>query len=182
MSENPYTTPQTSPEMARYDGTQPIVELASRWARLGASLIDTIIMIVIFLPLLFTLFALGIFPGLADTGDFLTNIEQSSESLIGSVVTAVLGASVYLLLNGYLLLKSGQSIGKKALSIQIVDAETRQLLPASRVIGLRYLVTSLVAQIPMIGQLLSVIDVMFIFGQEKRCVHDLIANSIVIKK
>ena len=47
-------------------------------------------------------------------------------------------------------------------------------------IGLRYLPTAVVTQIPLIGSILGITDILFIFGQERRCVHDLIAGTKVI--
>ena len=47
-----------------------------------------------------------------------------------------------------------------------------------RVIGLRYVVTKVLYNIPFF----ALIDILFIFGSEKRCIHDYIARSKVIKK
>ncbi|BDS06822.1 hypothetical protein NT6N_18620 [Oceaniferula spumae] len=182
MAENPYTAPQASPELAPTPGVQLPTVLASRWARLGASIIDSIIVSVLFVPLLMVIFAFGLVPGLEDTGSFVTNMQLSTDTLIGNVVTAVLGMAIYLLIQGYLLVNSGQSIGKKALGIQIVDQDSQQLLPAGRVLGIRYIVTSLLYQVPFVGQFFALIDVLFIFGAEKQCLHDMMAHSIVIKK
>jgi len=182
MTENPYTAPQSSPEPITAPGIQPAFELASRWARLGASLIDSLIVCVVFFPLLLLIVSLSFIPGMRDSGSFLANIELISTSLVGKVVAAIMGIGIYLLIHGYMLVKSGQSIGKKALGIQIVDYNTQQLLPPGRVLGMRYVITSLIAQLPVIGQFWGLIDALFIFGNEKRCLHDLMANSSVIKK
>jgi uncharacterized RDD family membrane protein YckC len=35
--------------------------------------------------------------------------------------------------------------------------------------------------IPGLGALLSLVNVLMIFGQEQRCLHDLFANTIVVQ-
>ena len=44
----------------------------------------------------------------------------------------------------------------------------------------RYLPTNLVALVPYIGPYLALADIVFIFGEERRCIHDLIAGTKVI--
>jgi uncharacterized RDD family membrane protein YckC len=34
--------------------------------------------------------------------------------------------------------------------------------------------------IPVIGPLFGLVNVLFIFGEERRCLHDLAANTIVV--
>lgn len=182
MTENPYTAPQASPELAPAPGLLPPTELASRWARLGASIIDGIIAGIIIFPVVILISALSVVPGLQDTGDWATNLQLSASSLISQAINAVIGLVVYIAINGYFLVKSGQSIGKKALSIQIVDYETNQLLPLGRVIGMRYALVHALNNVPFVGSFFGLVNVLFIFGNEKRCLHDLIANSKVIKK
>jgi uncharacterized RDD family membrane protein YckC len=46
---------------------------------------------------------------------------------------------------------------------------------------LRYLPISLAALIPVIGPYLSLVDVVFIFGSERRCIHDRLAGTKVVK-
>ena len=51
---------------------------------------------------------------------------------------------------------------------------------ALKLLGLRYVLVMLVQAIPMIGQLLGLIDALFIFRGDRRCVHDLIAGTKVV--
>ena len=55
------------------------------------------------------------------------------------------------------------------------------ILTLSTVLLKRYLPMSAVSLIPILGGLLAIIDVLFIFRKDKRCVHDLIAGSKVVK-
>ena len=40
---------------------------------------------------------------------------------------------------------------------------------------------TIVAQLPVIGAILGLVNILFIFGPEKRCLHDYIAGTRVIK-
>jgi uncharacterized RDD family membrane protein YckC len=46
----------------------------------------------------------------------------------------------------------------------------------------RYLPISVVSVIPVVGPLLTLIDILFIFRSDRRCVHDLIADTQVLEE
>jgi uncharacterized RDD family membrane protein YckC len=139
-------------------------ELASRWKRLGGQLIDGVIALVLVLPVMFLIGA----------------FDHARLSLVHQLTWLVLGLGVFLAVNGYLLAKSGQTVGKKLVGTRIVDLESRQILPLGKVFGLRVLPLALIAQIPGIGAIFSLVDALFIFRNDKRCVHDLIAGTVVV--
>lgn len=148
--------------------TQIDQELASRWSRLGAALLDTLFIMLLFFPLVWFV---GIW-------DILLN-ESTSLSIdlllsLGVLIT-------YLILNGYLLATEGQTLGKKLIGIRVVDSETGQILSFAKIFGVRYLPIFICSQIPAIGQIVGLIDSIFIFRKDKRCLHDLIADTRVIK-
>ena len=87
---------------------------------------------------------------------------------------------IFMAINSYLLLTKGQTLGKWMLGIRIVDAESNGAATAVKLLGLRYVLVMLVAVIPIIGGLLGVIDFLFIFREDRRCVHDLIAGTKVV--
>ena len=70
----------------------------------------------------------------------------------------------------------GQSIGKRMLGIKVVRT-SGQPIELWRVILLRNLVVQVIAQ--MCG-VLGLIDALMIFGDEQRCLHDYVADSIVV--
>jgi uncharacterized RDD family membrane protein YckC len=84
-----------------------------------------------------------------------------------------------LALNGYLLFKRGQTIGKVAVKTRIVDL-SGNIPHFGKLLVLRYLVPALVAQIPIVGSLTILVDILFIFGKEHRCLHDYLAGTRVI--
>ena len=145
-------------------------QLASRGKRLAAAVVD----IFIFFPLV-VLVAQPL--GLINISDpekiQAFNLEQSIKLFI-------IGQVLFLLVQGYLLHTQGQTIGKKLLKIKIVSLDDK-LLGIGKLYFVRYLTFSLIAQIPIIGALIGIVNVLFIFGQDKRCLHDRIAGTKVIE-
>jgi len=175
MSDNPYAAPASDSEPSAF--IDPENEpLAGRFTRLVASIIDGILMIVILVPLQF------------GTGYFQRAAAQEV-GILEQIAMSLSGMAVMLLLNGYLLAKRGQTIGKVLFGIQIVDFSTGQLMPFIRVYGYRYLwmlpLVVIVILIPGTMDDLAInglvlIDVLLIFGTLRRCLHDYIAGSKVV--
>lgn len=161
--ENRYAPPKADVQDA--DGESG--NLASRGARLGGAIIDAIISGIVSFPIMYyTGFWQSAMTGEVNIGDQL--------------MLAIFGIVVFLLLNGYLLAKRGQTIGKALVGTRIVSVEDEQILPLPKVFGLRYLPINIVAQVPYVGSILALINVLFIFRDDRRCVHDLIAGTKVI--
>ena len=138
--------------------------LASRGERFAAALIDAVVSILITIPLF-----------------FIVGLEKLQEPSIGlTAMTFAYGFASFLIVNGFLLFHYGQTVGKRFLNIRIEDLENTQAV-FSIIILKRYLPISVVAYIPIVGSILSLIDVLFIFRADKRCVHDLIANTRVCR-
>jgi len=162
---NPYAAPQDALPMATaVDGMAP---LASRGQRLAAAIVDSLVIGGV---------NVGIALGLGFYEDF-PNIQLSygqtvTLGAIGFVVWFVIQVSF---------LRQGQTLGKRALSIRMVDFRTGEVPPVTKLVFVRMLPVSVVSMIPIIGGFLSIIDVLFIFGDERRCVHDLIANTKVVE-
>lgn len=143
-----------------------IVDLASRWSRLGAVIIDGIIALLFALPymLYFDVFTL------TEQGQPLpTNI---------LIIGAIVGFSGFLIVNGYLLKTYGQTVGKRLLDIQITtpDGLVPEFWP---MIGKRYFVFWALTYIPLVGNWAGIVDAVFIFRKDKRCLHDMLADTIV---
>jgi len=70
---------------------------------------------------------------------------------------------------------NGQTIGKKWLKIKVVRADGS---PASlgRIFWLRNFVNGFLSLIPLYG----IIDSLFIFSESRQCLHDKIADTIVV--
>jgi len=141
--------------------------LASRWKRLGGAMIDSVIAMVIFVPIMLATGALQ----RTFSGEEMTIGEQAGFFVVGWVV--------FLVLNGYLLFTRGQTIGKIAVKTKIVDL-SGNIPNFGKLLVLRYLVRGFVHHIPFIGNLAGLVNVLFIFGKKRRCVHDYLAGTIVI--
>ena len=76
-----------------------------------------------------------------------------------------------------LLTKDGQTVGKKALGIRIVKVDTGWNGGFVTNVLLRFILNGLLGLIP----LYSLVDVLFIFRGDRRCIHDLIAGTQVIE-
>ncbi|MFO1066108.1 MAG: RDD family protein [Pirellulales bacterium] len=151
-------------------------ELAGRFTRFAAAMVDGIIMMAITMPVMFA------------TG-FVARTQAQQVSIFEQIGMSLLGMVMMLALNGYLLATRGQTIGKLLTKIQIVDAQSGGRLPFLRVYVYRYLwmlpLVLVVAFIPGTADdglvnLLALIDALFIFGADRRCLHDHIAGSKVV--
>jgi uncharacterized RDD family membrane protein YckC len=174
MSPNPYAAPAEASSMDFDAGRE---QLAGRVTRLGAAMLDGILMGLIVFPVQFM------------TG-FFGRVQTQQAGLVEQLAMSLLGMGVYLLLNGYLLVTRGQSIGKLAGKIQIVDFQSGGLLPFLRVYVYRYLwslpLIFVVLLIPgpiddMLANVVILIDSLLIFRSDRRCLHDLIAGSKVVQ-
>jgi uncharacterized RDD family membrane protein YckC len=143
--------------------------LAGRGIRLGGAIIDTVILMALFW-LISLVTPLNIFSPAMATAGFFTKLAIQAGSL-------VLFAAVH----GYLLATRGQTIGKMLLGMRIVRADGS---PASlgRILGLRYGVGYAVAATHIaVLMIYSLADCLMIFRANRRCLHDVIADTIVVK-
>ncbi len=147
---------------------QPMQELASRVTRLGAVILNSFISVAVFLPIM------------AITGMF-GQLDQDLDPSLGQLLSIALGGAVLAAVNIYFLVRDGQTIGKKILGIRIVRQEDGQLQSAGKVIGLRYILIQVIAVVPCVGPLFGLVDILFIFREDRRCIHDLIAGTKVVK-
>jgi uncharacterized RDD family membrane protein YckC len=160
--DNPYTPPTA--ELVADDP----VRQATLGARFWAAIVDGLISTLLFVPIMYY----------AGYWDRAMAQEQTGLEV---AAWAVLGFVVFVVIHGYLLATRGQTVGKMLLKTRIVSKEDEKILPIGKVLGLRYLPISLAAHVPFVGPFLSIIDVLFIFGRERQCIHDRIAGTIVIK-
>jgi uncharacterized RDD family membrane protein YckC len=168
--------------------------LAERGARLLAASIDELILLGIALPSLLgaipiathaTLASLPadptkIDPALIDTSQIESQIMSGMLSGPGFVIT-VLASLAWCGITAWLVATNGQTIGKRMVGIKVVRTDGS---PASfgRIFLLRNVVSTLPAFLPFIGLLYQlVIDPIFIFQESRRCLHDLIADTTVVR-
>ena len=157
---NPYQTPNAHVEDV---GDAQNIALAGRGTRLGAVIVDVLIFMI---PAIFVGFGFMAF--------------RHQGGLGAALMVGVLGVIALLIVNLIMLHRHGQTMGKRLLGVRIVrtDGDRAGL---ARIFFLRSLVPGLIGNIPFVGLVFSLTDSLFIFRESRRCVHDLIADTIVIQ-
>lgn len=89
-------------------------------------------------------------------------------------IIALLGLQIYLLAT------RSQTIGKYLMKTQIVDVETGQPAGFVKAFLLRLFVNGLLSSIPCVGGIYAIVDICFIFREDRRCIHDLLAGTSVV--
>jgi uncharacterized RDD family membrane protein YckC len=141
--------------------------LASRWRRLGVCLFDGLLIALVF----------GLFGFASSVNPFTLAAKVQTQY---RVMSALGGFAIFLLLQGYLLVTSGQTIGKRLFGMRIVRPDGGKV-SAFRILGLRYGVGWLFNFVPMLAGLYGLVDCVLIFRESRRCLHDEIADTIVIR-
>jgi uncharacterized RDD family membrane protein YckC len=165
---NPYAPPQA----AVLDIVDPRAQnvLAERLTRLGAAILDGIIFAgMVYVPMLIG-FVLAGMAG-ADEGEDLGN-----GLLVIGLGFGLVGLVVWSWITIVYVKRNGQTIGKKITGIKVVRRDG-SAISLGRIFWLRNVVNALIGIIP----LYSVIELLFIFGETQQCLHDKIADSIVVR-
>jgi uncharacterized RDD family membrane protein YckC len=151
--------------------------LASRLARLGAAILDSIIVgALVYSPLVFT-GAMG--AAMADV------VRTNNPMAFWGLFLSGAGAVSLLLFIGWavitfrLVAANGQTIAKKLVGIKVVRSDGSRATVA-RIFWLRNVVNTLITLIPLIGGIYAIVDSLFIFTERKQCLHDKIADTIVV--
>ncbi len=105
---------------------------------------------------------------------YLVAIMAGSGALVFLCFAAVLALAVYQI---YLLHTEGQTIGKRTMNIRIVEFDGGENGGFVRNFLLREFVNGLLAFIPFY----AIVDILFIFRDDQRCIHDHIAGTKVVK-
>ena len=170
METNPYAAPA-----AVVDDMPPLVDgdlesrKASRGRRLGAALLDGVINVVWVAPIIL---------GIMMAGGVRAGI-KSAGPMAALMVLGLILLLAMIVINCVLVHRVGQTIGKRMLNIAMVRSSGDRM-GLARYIFLRLLPISLLGAIPWVGQFAGLVDVLLIFGAQRRCLHDLIADTIVI--
>ena len=153
--------------------------LAGLGARFGAALIDGILKSLCLIPLCFVFIDLAR-TAVQNPSQPLTP-EQVSEALMPAYMQCLPLYGILALLQITLLCLRSQTVGKLLLRIQIVDIQNGQPGGPVRAFLLRALVPTMIEFIPLLGFVFWLVDTCFIFREDRRCIHDLIAGTRVVK-
>lgn len=175
MEENVYAAPEVNVVDVVNGVTEGEFNLASRWARLGARLIEFVVMIPLVVMVFYTFYENQFQVGQNGT---MGRFEIFGYFSVGMSVAYWGYYGLFLFINAILLVNSGQSIGKKVLGIKIVRQHTGEKVGGWRILGLRSVIPW---GIEMLIQIFGLINIVFIFGKKRQCLHDKIAGTIVVK-
>jgi uncharacterized RDD family membrane protein YckC len=165
---NPYAAPDSSSvvetSLPEFDHSP----LGGRWTRLFAVWLDGLLYIAV------------IFPGIIICGSdeviavFDGSIEIEPLLWVG---VPLLGALAY---QWRLLTLTGQTLGKKWLGLRVVRVDGSRA-SFVQVVLLRVWLLQVLTYIPLVGNFIAFLDAIMIFGAERRCLHDRIAGTIVVR-
>ena len=159
---NPYAAPKAAVE----DVEPAAGELATLWDRFAAAFVDGLC------------FGLAAIIGAVAAG--FSSTEGGPAGPVGAMGIAM---GIMGLINLWMLHTHRASVGKRALKIRIVRSDGSES-GLARLVFLRGLPQWLVGaggSVFGLLNLLTLVDVAFIFGGTRQCVHDRIADTIVVK-
>ncbi len=155
------------------------LELGGLGARFGAALLDGILQWLCKLPFFFAFVEL-----------FRLAMQNPQTPLQPEQVSPVIMAAYFKTLPWLLLVAAiqitllcvrSQSVGKLVVGLRIVSVETEQPGGPLRAFLLRAFIPTVIEFIPFLGLLFWAVDSCFIFREDRRCLHDLIAGTKVVK-
>ena len=168
VDDNAQPNPFAPPRAAVAD-MDPLVDgpaLGGLGARFAAAMIDGIFALALSLAIMLPMYG--------------TDYFQMAASSKLSVLTGMLVyLGLFYAVEGWFLYQRSQSLGKMALGLRIVR---RDGSPASfgRKFGLRLVGFGLLGWIPIVGPFIGLADCLFIFRASRRCLHDELADTIVV--
>jgi uncharacterized RDD family membrane protein YckC len=168
---NPYATPTIDPTLVTVPDTGAPLVLATLGERFAGALLDGLIGFVLSIPIWGVLFALGT----------VASVEEMGK--VGPVLSIVMGLMAFVLAMAvqYVPLKqSGQTWGKRVMKTRIATMKGEQPTITDLVFK-RYAFFNLIGIIPVVGMIASLVNILMIFRNDRRCLHDLIAGTQVVK-
>ncbi len=96
------------------------------------------------------------------------------------LLISLFGTLIWLLITAYLVFRRGQTVGKALLRIKVVRSDGSRASFA-RIFWMRNVLNTLPTLIPLIGLFYWLIDSLFIYSDRHRCLHDRIADTIVVR-
>jgi uncharacterized RDD family membrane protein YckC len=145
-------------------------KLASRTSRFLAMVLDGVFAIVPYvvgLIVLLLAFAFG--------ADFLTGLNAA-------YITAGVLSFAYTFVQIESLTRHAATIGKRMMGIYIADFESGAQATWVQAFLVRTVLWGLLMSIPIVDIVLLIIDIIFFFRADRRCLHDLVAKTVVYER
>lgn len=114
----------------------------------------------------------------------LTGAFEDAEDYAGNVLARIVafGFITYFLVNGPLLWRRSQTVGKALLGLAVVGAGTSAPAPLWRLVVRAPFFIALYGVFLGWPALIAVADQVFIFGGKRRCLHDLVCGTEVVRR
>jgi uncharacterized RDD family membrane protein YckC len=173
-ADNNYAPPRSF--VADVAAGSETLEKATRGSRLGATLIDGLIFGLPFTPAYMVALPAAMHQGKPGAYAIWSAIAATGGRFYFALALLLCTATI----TAVLVYRNGQTIGKKWLGIKVVRKDGSRATFA-RIFGLRYLLNTMIGLVPIIGGLYGLVDALFIFGEAKRCCHDYLADTIVVR-
>jgi len=175
---NPYAPPAAGLDLDAAGG--PALagagEIASRWQRLGGALFDGLLASVAVAPAYLGIsFREFTRAKKASMNPFLAFQMAGTWGLIAAGLLIALT-----ILQWTLLARRGQTVGKMVAGTRVVSVADNAPVGFLRAVALRSWPVEVVGRLPFL-QLLTLVDVLCIFGERRRCLHDAIAGTVVVR-
>jgi uncharacterized RDD family membrane protein YckC len=103
-----------------------------------------------------------------------------NEPILHGIVIFIASFSAFVIVNQKLLLEQGQTVGKKIMKIKILNDNNE--VPNKTDFIKRYLFMFAVNQAPGIIADIGLINYLFIFRKDRKCVHDMLAKTKVVRE
>lgn len=173
---NPYAPPMV--EMAsRVEPAEAGAPLATLGQRFVGAMLDGVAALVAFMPMMIGIGS-SAFVELAQGKEPSEEVVQANMGLVGFSGFLFV---VLLVINLVWLIRRGQSIGKRIAGIRIVGVESDENPGGVKTVLLRGIVNGIIGAVPGIGGVYSLVDILFIFTKDRRCLHDLLAGTRVVQ-
>ena len=163
---NPYAPPQAE---VRDTAAPAESELAGRGSRFGAAMLDSFIGAIAIVPVF-----IGANFQAMQSGDYMNAFSGVGLGIAIIATLVLIGVTIHLVN------KNGQTLGKKIVGIKVVRSDFSRA-SLGRIFWLRNVVNAIPGVIPFVGNFYGIVDHLFIFGERRQCVHDKIADTLVVK-
>jgi uncharacterized RDD family membrane protein YckC len=175
---NPYAPPRA--DVGDRSSDDASGDLASRWQRLGASLFDGLPLLVAMIPLIVgmvtSVLSSQTIAGADGTNPLAPFLSAGPLGVVSLVLVSVVLAIQWILLG-----VRGQTLGKLVAGIRVVRLDGSRASFVHTVV-LRYwpfFIVSLV--LGNAGNAVTALDSLLVFRRDRRCLHDLIAGTKVVR-
>jgi uncharacterized RDD family membrane protein YckC len=146
--------------------------LAGRGARLAAQILDFFFLVLAALPGI----GLMIVMAMNSTARYGPRADEMLPGIL-LLILGIVGLGIYQIV---LLSTQGQTLGKRAMGIRIVRYDDERNAGFLGAWFLRSFVNGIICMVPYIGPFYRLVDILCIFGEEQRCLHDQLASTKVI--